>query len=111
MNKFSFAVDLRPQVKERPRMTRRGRVYTPAKTLDYERSVAELYDGPMFEGPIFFSVMFAKEYSLVTIQEATKPQDSLRGDLDNYVKAITDGLQGQAYVNDRQIVRLHATRH
>ena len=41
MKEHSFIVEGRPRPKKRPRMTKRGRVYTPAETLAYERRVAE----------------------------------------------------------------------
>jgi Holliday junction resolvase RusA-like endonuclease len=31
-----------------------------------------------------------------------------RGDVDNYTKALLDGLQGYAYENDKQVVELYA---
>lgn len=34
-----------------------------------------------------------------------------RGDLDNRIKVALDVLQGIAFVNDEQIIDLHATRH
>ena len=34
-----------------------------------------------------------------------------RGDLDNRLKVAIDALQGIVYVNDNQIVELHAYRH
>jgi crossover junction endodeoxyribonuclease RusA len=91
-------------------MTRRGRVYTPAQTLEYEQTVATFYDGPLFEGPLRMHVTFTKGYSIVELQECDKPDNYLRGDLDNYVKAVQDGLNGVAYADDRQIVRLCAVR-
>lgn len=33
------------------------------------------------------------------------------GDLDSYLKGLWDALQGYAYLNDKQIVDLHITRH
>lgn len=35
-----------------------------------------------------------------------RPRDS--GDLDNYLKAMLDGLQGNLYNNDKQIKEIHA---
>lgn len=89
-------------------MTRRGRVYTPAKTLEYERLVASFYDGPLLEGPVQLTAIFARHYTTVTVQTADPATEPLRGDLDNYLKAILDGLNGIAYKDDRQIVRLQA---
>ena len=34
-----------------------------------------------------------------------------RGDLDNVLKAVLDSLKGHAYVDDDQVVELHAYRH
>lgn len=34
-----------------------------------------------------------------------------RGDLDNRIKIVLDALQGFAYMNDEQVVAIHATRH
>lgn len=34
-----------------------------------------------------------------------------RGDLDNFVKCALDSLRGFAYVDDAQVIELHAYRH
>lgn len=106
----SFRIDLPPQVKQRPRMTRRGRVFTPAKTLNYELAAARFYDGPCFQGPVSLHATLGKQFTDVTIRPAPKPHQFLRGDLDNYVKALADSLNGVAYGDDRQIVRLYIAR-
>lgn len=36
---------------------------------------------------------------------------SLRGDLDNRIKQLLDGLEGAVIENDRQVVDLHLRRH
>jgi Holliday junction resolvase RusA-like endonuclease len=41
---------------------------------------------------------------LVSVKEESK----LRGDVDNYVKSLLDGLNGVAYDDDKQIVNLKA---
>lgn len=100
---YTFRIDAKPQVKQRPRMSRRGKVYTPAKTRDYEQLVASFYHGPKFEGPVALYVVLADNYSIVTIKSVEKPDYYLRGDVTNYIKAIEDGLNGVAYNDDRQI--------
>ena len=48
----AFIVEGRPKPKGRPRMTRRGRVYTPKETLEYEAKIAEAeaYGAPSSRG-------------------------------------------------------------
>lgn len=37
-------------------------------------------------------------------------QSGRHGDIDNYVKAVLDGLNGVAYLDDRQVVQVFATK-
>lgn len=37
-----------------------------------------------------------------------EPIKGLRGDLDNYIKMVADGLNGVAWVDDRQIKSIYA---
>jgi Holliday junction resolvase RusA-like endonuclease len=39
---------------------------------------------------------------------SVKEESKLRGDVDNYVKSLLDGLNGVAYDDDKQVVNLHA---
>lgn len=102
----------RPQVKQRPRMTRRGRAYTPIKTHEAENVIAAGWTGPKFEGPIYMIAKFHKTGSEITVglveDRETKP--TLRGDIDNYVKLVMDGLNGVAYDDDNQIVYIEVTK-
>jgi Holliday junction resolvase RusA-like endonuclease len=38
------------------------------------------------------------------------PASSIRADLDNLVKFVLDTMEGTAYVNDRQVVKITATK-
>ena len=102
----------RPQVKQRPRMTRRGKAYTPMKTHLAEDVIREGWTGPCFDGPVYLEVDFHKDGSIVTVgvlDEEHYPPTALRGDIDNYLKLVMDGLNGAAYGDDSQI-RLVVTR-
>lgn len=96
----------KPMVKQRPRMTRRGKAYTPMKTHLAENALADGWTGPKFDGPVYMDVEFSKDGTVVTVgildadEYGTTP---LRGDIDNYVKLVMDGLNGVAYVDDNQI--------
>ncbi|MDO7787891.1 RusA family crossover junction endodeoxyribonuclease [Desulforamulus aquiferis] len=95
--KVSFTVPGRPVPKQRPRMGKGGIVYTPKNCREYEGKVAKtahtIFRRP-YAGPV------ALEVNLFL---ASRP-----GDLDNYVKSISDGLNGIAYLDDRQVVELKA---
>lgn len=109
---YRFTVPNRPRAKGRPRMTRRGRVYTPKSTHEFERHVAASYGkGPTFEGPVSVSIIFSKDKTKVyikSIPESTK--SSLTGDIDNYCKALLDGLNGVAWEDDKIVYHLKAEK-
>ncbi len=87
----------RPVPKQRPRVGRNGNIYTPKKCRDYEKEVArlarEVFKKP-YEGPVSLQVR---------VYLATPG-----GDLDNYVKSISDGLNGVAWRDDSQVTSIKA---
>ena len=101
--------NIKPRSKQRPRSTRFGHTYTPKETREYEKSIAEAYTGKLFaEGPLRITLAFNAGWTKITIEEL-KPKrvpSKLRGDIDNYAKAILDALNGVAYTDDKQIVSL-----
>lgn len=101
---FSFP----PKVKQRPRMTRRGRVFTPTQTLEFEALVREGWTHGIIEGDISVTIYLTKEEFHVTVEQFTKDKEKtkLRGDIDNYAKSILDGLNGTAFVDDKFIREL-----
>ena len=110
MKSYGFIVEGRPRPKKRPRMTRRGRVYTPAATLAYEKTVADAYDGPLFDGPILVRICYHKDCQTVEIEEMPDATTSLTFDVDNAIKATLDGLTGVAYPDDRMVYHVEATK-
>ncbi len=90
--------------KQRPVVTR-GRAFTPRRTLEFEQAVAEGWTGPKFEGPCYMIVELHADDFTVEVGEldpntGKRPR---RGDADNYIKAIADGLNGVAYGDDKQV--------
>ena len=80
-------------------------MYTDKATREYEQAIKDAYDGPVFEGPVGMSVTFKKDKILVTIT-SIEQESSLRGDIDNYIKSIMDGLNGAAYEDDGQVLNI-----
>lgn len=99
----TVVINERPVPKGRPRLGRRGRVFTPEKTLMAEAVIREAWDGPKFEGPVSIKVVFSPTGTEVTVMEYDGTQSKLRGDIDNYVKTLMDGLNGVAWDDDKQV--------
>ncbi len=105
---------LKPKAKQRPRMTRYGRAYTPKATHIFENAVADGWNKNYWYGdsPIAIQIVLDKDTFTVTISEykAATPTSPLRGDIDNYAKSILDGLNGVAFKDDSQVRSLEVTK-
>ncbi|HPU35322.1 MAG TPA: RusA family crossover junction endodeoxyribonuclease [Bacillota bacterium] len=92
-----FTIPGRPVPKQRPRAGKNGNIYTPKNCREYEKAVGraarEVFVNP-YDGPVELQVK---------IYLASKG-----GDLDNYIKAISDGLNGIAWRDDSQVSRIKA---
>ena len=112
-SEFTFIVLGRPVPKGRPRMTRRGRVYTPKESILAEELIAETIgeDAPTFTGPVSVEMIFNKESTSVTVRALEEGATGLRGDLDNYIKLLLDGIQRSPLIeNDRQVLHIDAVK-
>lgn len=113
MGEYTQTFKLKPRVKQRPRLGRRGKAYTPEQTRIFEASVAAGWGGPCMTGPVNVVIHLYKERFRVIVKELNNvnPTTALRGDIDNYAKAILDGLNGVAYTDDSNIRRLLIHKH
>lgn len=99
----------------RPRRGRKSRAYTPQATVHFENGVAEHYvaNGGTHHGkiPLGISVEIHKDGFSVEVfpLECSVRPVGLRGDIDNCVKSVLDGLNGVAWDDDRQIELLDIT--
>ncbi len=96
---ISFTIPGEPVPKGRPRFAN-GRVYTPPKTVEYERKVrvfARNAKVRMLKGDIQLIV----DFHLKTER---------RVDIDNLVKGCMDALNGIAWKDDAQVVSLVASK-
>ncbi len=104
--------------KERPRVGAAGHIYTPPKTQKFEKYIAEAAKTLMrapYTCPVRVNIMLyepvPKSYKGDKREAAELGLISPPvGDLDNKVKAITDGLNGIVYIDDKQINCLRAER-
>ena len=107
---MKLLIPIKPIGKGRPRMTRTGHAYTPEKTRKYERMVREAYVGECFIGKIEITIT---AYFKPPKSISKKKRETLIGqmydkkpDADNIVKAVLDALNGKAYTDDKNVVRL-----
>lgn len=108
---YIFVAEGRPKVKGRPRASRTGRVYTPKDTLAAEAELAAQYEGPKFDGPLDVFVEYEKDQQFIRITPLSAEHDSVaQADIDNLLKLTLDALNGVAWNDDRQVVRLSAVK-
>ncbi len=100
-----------PVAKGRPRVTRRGIAYTPARTRRYEDAVRQLAAATrppaLFDGPVRVEVIATIEpprswSKRKTAAHLGRPHCQ-RPDADNLAKAVTDALNRIVWRDDSQI--------
>lgn len=113
-------IDGKPVPKARPRMTRRGVVYTPKTTLDAEARIrsafiSEVGETDPTDKPIVLEVAFfyepPKSWSKIKRASAMLTPKVSRPDVDNLVKTVMDGLNGVAWVDDSQVCYIKAMKY
>jgi len=113
MNVYTMVVDVKPKVKARPRATKTGRVYTPATTLEQEKIIAGAWQdqiGETITEPVEVTLVYTPDSTTVHVTSSPHNSTTLRGDLDNYIKLTLDALNGVAWVDDKQVVRISAVK-
>ena len=116
MQKYELFFEVDPVPKGRPRFTRTGHAYTPQKTAHYEAQIRAIYDlhrGVHFEGPISVKMVFNMPIPKSFTKKVKRQiedgdyQHTKKPDLDNLAKAVLDALNGLAFDDDSQIVKIN----
>lgn len=97
-----FTVPGEPRSKERPRATRNGVIYTPAKTQEAEIIVKNAFleqvpNGTYFTTPVIVAIVFFNG-------------NKRRRDVDNMAKLVMDALNKVAYEDDYLVWEMTATK-
>jgi Holliday junction resolvase RusA-like endonuclease len=106
---FKFAID--PVAFSRPRFNR-GRGFNASKYDRFKRAFAALARPYRPSAPLKGPLEVDMEFGLVPPLKARpgkNPAPCVRPDLDNYVKAVNDSLEG-FFVDDGQIVKITARK-
>lgn len=101
-----------PKGKERPRFGQ-GRIYTPPEQFEHEHQIRKAWIErygiePVATGcPVAVIVSFSKPLP----KSIRQPRPwILKPDIDNLAKSVLDALNGVAYADDQQIVKLQAVK-
>ncbi len=117
---ISIIIPGKPQAKQRPRFTRSGHVYTPPETANYENMVKlsyrEKYGDRVLQNAIqadiTVSVSIPKSVSKKKYweMETGRLYPTKKPDCDNIIKSVLDALNGVAYADDKQVVKVSCTK-
>lgn len=112
---IQFEIPGKVQAKQRHRMTKTGHSYTPKETVEYENWVrlcfqqvkCKMLEGEL-EAEIVAFMQIPKSASKAKKERMLNGEErpNKRPDLDNIAKSILDSLNGLAYKDDSQIVKM-----
>ena len=117
MHEALIVIPGQPKGKGRPRFAR-GRVFTPATTLQYERLVSAAARQVISE-PItgnvqvdIIAVYQVPKSWAKALQASARRGDIMptRPDIDNVIKIILDGMNEAAYLDDQQVHMISAEK-
>ena len=108
--------NITPVPASRARVTRWS-TYFPKKYTQFRKQFAELLDDittqtndGLLSVNLDFYVQIPKSWSKKKTKEMEGRYCSNNADLDNYCKAVLDGLEGRYYENDKQVVMIRARK-
>lgn len=120
----TFTVPGEPIGKGRPRFVRKtGRSYTPEKTVNYETLVRLSYqqqvDAEPFERDKPLSLKLEIHQQIPNSVSKKKREAMIgkkilptkRPDIDNVIKSVLDAVNGTAFHDDSQIVKIYAVKY
>ena len=118
MTNIILTIPGEPKGKQRPRWHKVG-TYTPKETVDYETYIKELFvikypDFELLETALrlgltaYLKIPKSKSQKKQALMESNDIKPTKKPDLDNVLKIFLDALEGLAYKNDNQFVRIDA---
>lgn len=120
---IELIVEGEPVGKARPRVTNKGHAYTPQKTRDAEKAIADAYRRKYgtyqqaVGAPLLLNV---KAYMKIPKSDSQQMKHkklfgeirpTKKPDGDNILKLVADALNGVAYPDDRQLVEQRISKH
>lgn len=120
MTTHTFTITGKPFAKQRARATSRtghARMYTPAETVSFERKVG-IIAAQQIKTPLVGPVRLTLWATFIPPQSWSKKKTEAllhrphtqKPDLDNCLKAVSDGLNRIAFADDGQIFEINARK-
>ncbi len=108
--------NINPVPASRPRVSRWS-TYYPKSNNKFKKEMEDLKSGleknpseKLVSVELKFGIMIPKSWSKKKREELNNTYCSNNSDIDNYIKAILDSLNGIVYIDDKQVVELFAKK-
>ena len=115
--KVKFNINTRPHSKERPRLGKGGKVYTPNSTKVFEEICKLSYGNRYYFDKEYISIKIVFKFKVPKSYSKKKYSEAIEGkirpstnDTDNLLKSVLDGLNGKAWKDDRYIYKIEAEK-
>jgi len=116
--RVDFTIPSSPVTKARPRFnTRTGRAFTDDKTRIFENIVSLAYGSRHYFDDSYITVKIKFKFEIPKSYSKKKRLEAIEGkirptkaDIDNYIKAVLDGLNKKAWKDDRYICSIEAEK-
>lgn len=119
MKTTEIFIPFEPVPKGRPKFTRTGHPYTPKKTKEYEKKLAEFYKSQTsdyYDEPIKVRLVFympipkSASKKKRILMESGQIKHTVKPDVDNLVKSVLDACNGVAYSDDNLVTTINAIK-
>lgn len=108
-NMYVFLLDFEAIPKGRPRLGR-GRVYTPSRTVNYEKKVKKALQAQFHEDVITSPLHMNIRFYFKKAKSCKSKYMTKRLDLDNLIKSLSDAMNGIVFHDDSQVVSIDALK-
>ena len=115
--KVKFHINTRPTPKQRPRLGKGGKVYTPNSKKVFEQICKLSYGNRYYFDKEYISIKIVFKFKVPKSYSKKKYSEAIEGkirpstnDTDNLLKSVLDGLNGKAWKDDRYIYKIEAEK-